>query len=133
MIKFHELKPGDYVYAQYEGERWEGIVNELNTEDKEVCVQTEVQDFWFKPEALQPIPLTEDQLFKLKFEKEVNDNNGSVKYKKGPFRIMLDREGAFDDFEIWYREDRRHIKHQIPVHELQNHYYQMTKVELGRN
>jgi hypothetical protein len=132
MIKFSELKPGDYVYAQYEGELWEGIVNELNAEDKEVCVQTEVQDFWFKPEDLRPIPLTEDQLNKLHFEKEPL-SDGGVKYKKGPFRIQLNKEGAFDDFEIWYREDRRHIKHPINVHELQNHYYSMTKVELGRN
>ncbi|WP_046369369.1 hypothetical protein [Flavihumibacter petaseus] len=132
MIKFNELQPGDYVYAQYEGERWEGIVNELNSEDKEVCVQTDVQDFWFKPEDLLPIPLTEGELFKLNFEKELN-GNGSVKYKKGPFRIMLDKEDGFGDFEIWYREDRRHIKQPISVHQLQNHYYQMTKVELGRN
>lgn len=132
MIKFNELKPGDYVYARYEGELWEGIVNELNAEDKEVCVQTEVQDFWFKPEDLSPIPLTEDQLVKLNFEKEVL-GQGGIKYKKGPFRIQLPGEGAFGDFEIWYREDRRHIKNGLTVHELQNHYYDMTKVELGRN
>lgn len=132
MIKFSELKPGDYVYAQFEGELWEGIVNELNSEDKEVCVQTEVQDFWFKPEDLRPIPLSDDQLAKLNFEKEAMAQGG-VKYKKGPFRIQLPHENAFGDFEIWYREDRRHFKHPIHVHELQNHYYDMTKVELGRN
>ncbi|HPZ88852.1 MAG TPA: hypothetical protein PLQ32_12145 [Flavihumibacter sp.] len=132
MIKISDLAPGDYVFANYEGELWEGIVNELNKEDKEVCVQTEAQDFWFKPEDLLPIPLTEVQLQKLGFEKELV-NDGSIKYKKGPFRILLDREGAFDDFEIWYREDRRHIKQPIFVHQLQNHYLDMTKTELSRN
>ena len=132
MIKISDLAPGDYVFANYEGELWEGIVNELNKEDKEVCVQTEAQDFWFKPEDLLPIPLTEVQLQKLGFEKELV-NDGSIKYKKGPFRILLDREGAFDDFEIWYREDRRHIKQPIFVHQLQNHYLDMTKMELSRN
>ncbi|MCA0396067.1 MAG: hypothetical protein LCH51_01575 [Bacteroidetes bacterium] len=132
MIKISDLAPGDYVFANYEGELWEGIVNELNKEDKEVCVQTEAQDFWFKPEDLLPIPLTEVQLQKLGFEKELV-NDGSIKYKKGPFRIHLDREGAFDDFEIWYREDRRHIKQPIFVHQLQNHYLDMTKTELSRN
>ncbi|MBC6492352.1 hypothetical protein ACFSQD_02495 [Flavihumibacter stibioxidans] len=132
MIKFSEIKPGDYVMAEYEGELWEGIVSELNKEDKEVCVQTEVQEFWFKPEELRAIPLNEEQLIKFNFEKETN-GDGWIKYKKGPFRIALRAEGAFDDFEIWYREDRRHIKHAIHVHELQNHYYDMTKVELGRN
>ncbi len=132
MIKISDLAPGDYVLAKYEGELWEGIVNELNKEDKEVCVQTDVQDFWFKPEDLEPIPLNEAQLEKLRFEKETNPN-GSVKYKKGPFRIQLDRDGDFNDFEIWYREDRRHIKQPIFVHQLQNHYFDMTKTELGRN
>jgi hypothetical protein len=132
MIKFNEIKPGVYVYAQFEGELWEGIVNELNIEDKEVCVQTDVQDFWFKPEDLSPIPLTDDQLFKFNFEKETN-GDGIIKYKKGPFRIQLGSDGNFGDFEIWYREDRRHIKRPINVHELQNYYYDMTKVELSRN
>ena len=57
MIKIQDLKIGDYVLAEYEGEKWEGMVKELNKEDKEVCIQTEVQEFWFKPEALFPIPL----------------------------------------------------------------------------
>nr|WP_214449175.1 hypothetical protein [Flavihumibacter rivuli] len=131
-MKINDLKPGDYVLAQYEGELWEGIVNELNREDKEVCVQTEVQDFWFKPEDLRPIPLNDAQLMKFNFEKEVLEN-GAIKYKKGPFRVLLPADGRFDDFEIWYREDRRHIKQPINVHELQNHYLQMTKVELARN
>ncbi len=131
MIKFNEIKPGDYVMAEYEGELWEGIVNELNREDKEVCVQTEVQEFWFKPEQLRAIPLTEEQLEKFNFEKEILAD-GWVKYKKGPFRIQA-KGSDFNDFEIWYREDRRHIKQPIGIHELQNHYYQMTKVELGRN
>jgi hypothetical protein len=132
MIKFNEIKPGIYVYAQFEGELWEGIVNELNSEDKEICVQTEVQDFWFKPEDLSPIPLNEAQLVKFKFEKETN-GNGNIKYKKGPFRIQLLSDGDFGNLEIWYREDRRQIKRPINVHELQNYYYDMTKVELSRN
>ena len=53
-------------------ELWEGIVNDLNNEDKEVCVQTEVQEFWFRPEDLRPIPLNENELFKFNFEKETN-------------------------------------------------------------
>ncbi|MBL7769896.1 MAG: hypothetical protein JNK20_13015 [Flavipsychrobacter sp.] len=131
MIKFNQIKPGDYVLAEYEGELWEGIVNELNKEDKEVCVQTEVQEFWFKPEDLRPIPLDESQLMKFGFEKEI-PGDGWVKYKKGPFRILMTEKDGFQDYEIWYREDRRHIKQPLSVHELQNHYYDMTKVELGR-
>ena len=131
MIKFSELKPGDIVLADYEEKQWEGIVKELNREDKEVCVETDVQQFWFTPEHLHPILLNDEQLQKLNFEKQ--ENNGTIKYMKGAFRIQLSKEKGFSDFEIWYREDRRHIKQPLAVHELQNHYYQMTKVELNED
>ena len=132
MIKMQELKIGDYVLADYEGENWEGLVKDLNFEDKEVCIETDVQEFWFKPEVLKPIPLDDEQLTKLNFVKQENED-GSVKYGKGPFRIFLPEKNNFSTIEIWYREDRRHLTHAISVHELQNHYHQMTKVELTRN
>ena len=59
MIKLSELQPGDIVMAEYEGQQWEGIVKELNREDKEVCVETSVQEFWFTPDHLYPIPLSD--------------------------------------------------------------------------
>ncbi len=34
MIRFNDLKPGDLVIAEYEGKKWEGVVKELNREDK---------------------------------------------------------------------------------------------------
>jgi hypothetical protein len=131
MIKFHELRIGDLVYAEYEGIRSEGEVIDLNREDKEVCVETSVQEFWYTPDQLYPIPLDEEQLMKFGFEKQVIPG-GVVKYMKGPFRILLPKEGDFSNFEMWYREDRRHITQPISVHELQNHYHQMTKVDLVR-
>lgn len=131
MIKFHELKVGDIVLAEYAGQRSEGEVIELNREDKEVCVQTSVQDFWFQPDDLYPIPLDEDQLMKFHFEKQ-DQPDGTVKYLRGPFRILLPGKGQFSRFEMWYREDRRHITQPISAHELQNHFHQMTKVYLTR-
>ena len=130
MIKFNELKPGDLVMAEFEGDRVEGIVKELNKEDKEVCVETPVQEFWFTSEHLYGIPLDEAQLLKLGFVKHVN-GDGSIKYTKDSFRVLVPAEDNFTDFEMWWREDRRHITNPIFVHELQNHYYQMTKVELN--
>jgi hypothetical protein len=131
MIKISEIKIGDIVLAEYEGQRVEGEVTELNHEDKEVCVLTAVQEFWFTPDQLFPIPLDDDQLKKFHFEKKEN-GDGTVKYMRGPFRIQLPQKGNFSNFEMWYREDRRHMTHQVTVHELQNHYHQMTKVELTR-
>jgi hypothetical protein len=131
MIKFHELKQGDIVWADYEGQRAEGEVIELNAEDREVCVQTEVQNFWYTPDQLYPIPLDDDQLRKFHFEQQ-DLPGGGVKYLKGPFRILLTGPGKFSSFEMWYREDRRHMAKSLYVHELQNHYYEMTKVHLVR-
>ena len=130
MIKFNDLKPGDLVMAEFEGDRVEGVVKAVNKEDKEVCVETPIQEFWFTPEHLYAIPLNEGQLLKLGFVKHLNDD-GSVKYLKGSFRVLTPEPGNFSNFEMWWREDRRHITTPIFVHELQNHYYSMTKVELN--
>ncbi|HEY0680544.1 MAG TPA: hypothetical protein VGD17_19825 [Chitinophagaceae bacterium] len=130
MIRFNDLKQGDLVIAEYEGKEWEGEVVELNREDKEVCIRTDVQDFWFNTPNLKGIPLNDHQLKRLGFEKQ-SDGTGPVKYLKGAFRILLLEPDRFDNFEMWYREDRRHIAEPIYVHELQNHYRAMTKVELS--
>ena len=130
MIKISELKPGDRVMAEYEGQQMEGTVTELNREDKEVCVETAVQEFWFTPDHLYPILLNDEQLAKLGFTRQEN-SDGSVKYMKDSFRVLLPHKGDFSEIEFWWREDRRHLNHRLHVHELQNHYYQMTKVELS--
>jgi hypothetical protein len=129
MIKFNELKQGDYVMAQFEERIVQGEVTELQRDQKLACINDGVQDFWFDGDHLQPIPLDESQLMKLAFSKQTNDD-GSVKYAKGAFRILLHEPGKFNEFEIWYREDKRHIKSQIHVHDLQNLYLDMTKVHL---
>jgi hypothetical protein len=132
MIKFHELRVGNIVLADYEGLRSEGEVTDLNHEDKEVCVETSVQEFWFTPVQLFGIPLDEEQLLKFHFQKADNGTPG-VKYIKGPFRVLLPQKGNFSSLEIWYREDHRLLNHPVTVHELQNHYHEMTKVDLTRD
>ena len=94
-----------------------------------MCVETSVQEFWFKPEHLFPIPLSDEQLNKLGFERV--ENGQAVKYMKDSFRILVPSKDDFSRLEMWWREDRRELNHPISVHELQNHYYQMTKVELN--
>ena len=129
MIKFNDLKAGDYVLAESDGQAWEGEVTDFNHDEKEISVYNGVQDFWFKSDDLYPLPLDEKQLLKLKFTKQVNED-GSVKYMKGAFRIQTPQQDNFSNFEIWYRNEKRIIVHPISVHQLQNHYQQMTKVHL---
>ncbi|MBS1668620.1 MAG: hypothetical protein JST58_14680 [Bacteroidetes bacterium] len=131
MIKFNELKVGDMVNVEFEGQMRVGEVIDLDREDKLVCVETEVQEFWYEPQHLFPLPITDAQLKSFGFEK-IENADGSVKYMKEAFRILLHKNDDFSAFEMWYREDRRHITHPIFFHELQNHYLQMTKVELAQ-
>ncbi len=132
MIRLQELKAGDYVMAEFEGERVKGVVKDVSRDGKMACVETDVQEFWFDPEVLHPIPLDEEQLLALNFQRQELPDY-SVKYLKGPFRILLTTPGDFSRLDMWYREDRRHIDHHLTVHELQNHYSQMTKVDLTNN
>ncbi|MEO5890189.1 MAG: hypothetical protein ABIQ31_08050 [Ferruginibacter sp.] len=130
MIKFKDIKVGDYLMADNDGDLLQGEVTNLNGDEKQVCVDTGTQEFWFEIDQLSAIPLDEEQLFKLKFSKEDNEN-GTVKYLKGAFRILLASPGDFSKMEIWYRDERRHILQPLSVHQLQNHFYDMTKVPLN--
>ena len=117
------------MIAEYEGVRREGIVTDLNHEDKEACVETDIQKYWYSLDRLFPIPLDEGHLIsRLGFEKQ--DVGDQIKYMKGAFRIQAPKGGDFSQFEMWYREDRRHINYHMAVHGLQNAYRQMTKVDL---
>lgn len=129
MIKFSDLKKGDYVLAESDGQSWRGEVTNFNHDEKEVCVNNGVQEMYFMSEDLYPLPVDEEQLLLLKFTKQVNDD-GSVKYMKGAFRIQTPKQDDFSHFEIWYRDEKRIITNPIPMHVLQNHYTAMTKVHL---
>lgn len=129
MIKISELKFGDIVLAEFEGQRREGMVKDIDRAEGKACVDDNVQEFWYTPDQLQPIPLNDEQMGRLGFTKDEN-GNGSVKYMKDSFRVMLAQKDNFSQMEIWWREDHRYLTRPISVHELQNHYYQMTKVEL---
>lgn len=129
MIKFNELKKGDYVLAESDGQAWQGEVTNFNHDEKEISVYNGVQDFYFKPDELYPLPVNEEQLMKLKFQKHVNED-GSVKYMKGAFRVQTSSQDNFSNFELWYRNEKRIMLHPISVHQLQNHHLEMTKVHL---
>lgn len=129
MIKFHEIKKGDYLLADNEGDTRKGEVTDLNRDEKQVCVDTGIQEFWFETNQLTPIALNDQQLMNLKFTKQ-ESVDGSVKYSKGAFRIFFPNGDNFSAMEIWYRDERRHIMHSLYVHQLQNHFHEMTKVLL---
>ncbi|MCW3105886.1 MAG: hypothetical protein JWQ09_392 [Segetibacter sp.] len=132
MLKISELKEGDLVMAEYDGQWKEGEVTNVDRLDDKAEITTgQDQEFWYDAKHIKPILLDESYVFKLGFQKEPNDD-GSVRYIKGAFRVLLHQPGNFSNFEMWYREDRRHISHPIYVHEFQNNFLAMTKVPLAK-
>ncbi len=130
MIKFNEIKVGDYLIADNDGDSKKGEVTGLKHGENQVCVNTGTQEFWYETEQLSPIAIDEDQLLNLKFQKQENED-GTVKYMKGAFRMLLPQKGNFSKFEVWYRDERRQVMQPISLHQLQNHFYDMTKVHLN--
>ncbi|MEO7309447.1 MAG: hypothetical protein ABIX01_03540 [Chitinophagaceae bacterium] len=130
MIPFRDIKPGDWVRVNNEGRLEDGEVTHVNMDEGQVGVRTPGDIvFYFEPDQVSGIPLDDSQLQKLKFVKEETPE-GYIKYKHGPFRLLLEKPDDFSHSKMWYREDRRQIIYPLMVHQLQNHYREMVNVEL---
>ena len=130
MLKFQNIKVGDYLMGDNEGDVRKGEVTNLKYGEHQVCLDIGTQEFWYEMNQLSAIPLNDEELEKLKFAKQTNDD-GTIKYSKGAFRMMIPKAGDFSKMELWYRDEHRHITHPLGVHELQNHFHDMTKVHLN--
>lgn len=131
MVKITELREGDVVKILEEGLEREGTVVSISREENMACVDNGIQEFWYAPEDIVPVPMTEERLINiLGFERE--ETPEGTKYKKGAFRVLVHDPGNFTNIEVWYREDHRHFDHPLYLHQLQNHHYDMTKVPLER-
>jgi hypothetical protein len=133
MINLQDVKAGDSVLVQYEGNTVEGQVLEVNREDKQVCVLTGEQEFWYDLQDLYPIPLNEDQLLRLKFKKDesLSANGSGQIYVRGPFSVKLHTlDDGMPATRLDYRDEHREIKGSITVNQLQNHYKAMTNFHL---
>ena len=130
MIKFTELKKGGDVIANFEGDLKRGEIVEIKNAEKQVCVKIGESSYWFSPENVFSIEINDTELKHLKFTKQTNEE-GNIKYMKGAFRMLIPKEDDFSRMEIWYRDEQRHVTEQIPLHVLQNHFYEMTKVHLN--
>jgi hypothetical protein len=106
----------------------EGRVVQISHEENQALVNNGVQEFWYSPEDMTPVALSEDHLMRFGFTKE--DADGGIKYKKDSFRLFTPRKGDFSNVEMWWREDRRHFGTPIGVHHFQNVYLDMTKIHL---
>jgi hypothetical protein len=131
MIKISDLKEGDVVRVLFDGEERDGIVTEVDREENQAQIDNGIQEFWYNPDQIVPVPMTEDRLINvLGFEKE--EIPEGVKFRKGAFRIIVKDPGNYTNIDLWYREDHRHFNNALYLHELQNHHLDMTKVQLER-
>jgi hypothetical protein len=131
MIKFNEMKQGNRVEVFQEGQWQTGIVGRANADDGgQIEIATGVQTAWYVAADIRPIALEEEALLALGFEKEVQES-GNIKYKFGPFRVLIGPTKRFTDFLMWYREEKSHITYNMTLHQFQNRYAEMTKVPLG--
>jgi len=128
MLKVGDLKRGNIIRVDDDGVMREGTVLKISHEDNQAYVDNGIQEFWYDPGEMFPLPVDEEQLLKLGFQKQ--ESEGSVKYMKGPFRLVTRKKGDFSNVEMWYREDRRHFNVPLSVHELQNLHLSMTKMSL---
>ncbi len=131
MINLGALRPGNRVMVENEGVWMPGIVTDINADDGgQIEVETGVQQQWYEIEEVAAIPLSDEQLTGLGFEKEVMES-GNIKYKYGPFRVLISPKAQFTDFLMWYREEKCHITYPMTVHQFQNRYEEMVKVPIG--
>lgn len=132
MINLTELKPGNWVLVKNEDTWMEGVVLHVNRDDGgQIEIETGVQKAWYEMEEVSALPLSEDYLLKMGFEREVMPDTGNVKYKHGAFRVLVGPTKRFTDFLMWYREEKSHITYPMTVHQFQNRYEAMCKVPIG--
>ncbi|MCU0388753.1 MAG: hypothetical protein MUE71_09115 [Chitinophagaceae bacterium] len=131
MINFDQLRQGNRVMVENEGVWMPGVVTRINADDGgQIEVETGVQKQWYEIEEVESIPLSEEQLLDMGFEKEVMES-GNIKFKHGPFRVLISPKAQFTDFLMWYREEKCHITYPMTVHQFQNRYEEMVKVPVG--
>ena len=79
MIKFSDLKKGDHVMADNDGDKIRGEIEEFKNGEKQVCVNTGAQSFWYEMSQISAIELNEEALMNFKFHKEIKED-GTIKY-----------------------------------------------------
>ena len=88
MVKISELKEGDIVKVMDTEIERVGTVLETDKEEKMALIDNGIQEFWYAPEDIIPVPLTDHHmLLTLGFDKE--ETSEGYKYKKGPFRVLV--------------------------------------------
>jgi hypothetical protein len=129
MMRLTEVKAGDIVVADFEGQKRVGDVLEVSRGDKKALVAHGENEFWYNMTDLYAVPLDGEILTELGFAKVDNPTNG-MSYERGPFTLQY----VHTDVDVYnllhYRDETRHVHNMQYLHQLQHHYKAMTNHEL---
>lgn len=129
MLKLSEVKAGDIVIADFEGQHRIGDVLEVSRGDKKARIAHDENEFWYDLNNIYAVPLDDSILTELGFSR-LNGNTDGVIYERGPFSLQFVQRGEDRHSLLHYRDETRHVHDLAYLHQLQNHYKGMTNFEL---
>ncbi len=129
MIKVNDLKEGDIVMVDFDGQKTTGDVTEVSIGNKMAKVAHGEQEYWYEINDLYAVPITDEQLKELGFVEKESDNGHTI-YERGPFSLQFIKKGEDQHTDLHYRDETRHIHDLVYIHQLQNHYHAMTNFTL---
>lgn len=132
MIPINEVSVGNWVQVNLDGQLLTGKVQRKSVE--RIGVLSEAELGWYLPRDVYPIPLNEEWLYFLDFKDSTDPElMGEGKaYVHGPFILHYPNKDD-DSYAILscHGVHDQTIKRHMGVHDLQNHYNEMTKVPIG--
>jgi hypothetical protein len=129
MIKLTEVKEGDIVIADFEGQKRVGDVLEVSKGDKKALVAHGENEFWYDMTHIYAVPLEPEILAELGFKRTDDQSNG-LSYARGPFTLQYITTEKDTYNLLHYRDETRHVHNMQYLHQLQHHYKGMTNHEL---
>jgi hypothetical protein len=130
MLKLNELKAGDIVLADFEGQKRVGDVIEVSRGDHKARIAHDETEYWYDLNDVYAVPLDDAILTELGFTQAESGADG-ILYVRGPFSLQLVTAGEDKHSLLHYRDETRHVHNLTYLHELQNHYKGMTNHELS--
>ncbi len=131
MIKLHDLKEGDIVMVDFEGQMRTGDITEISTGDKKARVAHGENEFWYDFHDIHPVPVDDEHLKELGFKTVSETGSDGTLYERGPFTLQLVQKGPDRHYLLHYRDETRHIHELNYLHQLQHHYKGMTNFHLS--
>jgi hypothetical protein len=130
MLKLNEVREGDIVLADFEGQKRVGDVLEVSRGDKKARIAHGENQFWYDLQHIFAVPLEPEILHELGFRRTSSEDDVVV-FERGPFSMRFVRTANDRYSELHYRDETRHVHHMDYLHQLQHHYRAMTNFELS--